>query len=225
MRVLVIAPHADDETLGVGGTIARRIAEGHQVTVAVVTGHGDQPHPLWAPSLWDGLRYETALAMKALGVEDLRFEELPASLLDHQPVYKTNDVIQRLIADVAPDELFIPFLHDLHRDHHAIAYAALVACRPYLALGKQVRRVLMYETPSETHLFPLNSAPAFVPNAWIDVSSYADKKLDAWSHYESVHQVGPAPRTAAAIQSLLTWRGSQVGVDAAEAFVLTQSLE
>ncbi len=37
MKILVIAPHADDEVLGVGGTIARYAEEGHQVYVCVVT--------------------------------------------------------------------------------------------------------------------------------------------------------------------------------------------
>ena len=55
-RILVIAPHADDEVLGVGGTMARRSLEGDDVIVAVFTGHGDEPHPLWGRKGWDVVR-------------------------------------------------------------------------------------------------------------------------------------------------------------------------
>src|SRR5258705_13735298 len=89
-RVLVIAPHADDETLGVGGTIARRAAEGHEVHVAVVTGHGADPHPLWPRSLWDRIRAEARRAMEVLGVRELHFEEVPAALVADVPVHQLN---------------------------------------------------------------------------------------------------------------------------------------
>ena len=56
--ILVIAPHADDEVLGMGGTIARKVAEGDVVHVAVLTGQGKPPHPLWPARVWDEVRAE-----------------------------------------------------------------------------------------------------------------------------------------------------------------------
>ena len=79
-RVLVVSPHADDETLGVGGTIARHVAEGDHVSVAVLTGHGeDGPHPLWPQNSWTVVRAEARRAMTALGVEELIFERIPGA--------------------------------------------------------------------------------------------------------------------------------------------------
>ena len=38
-RVLVVAPHPDDESLGVGGTISKLVSQGHEVNVLIVSGH------------------------------------------------------------------------------------------------------------------------------------------------------------------------------------------
>ena len=58
MKVLILAPHADDEVIGMGGTIAKLTSQGHEVILAVLTGAGDEPHPIWPSSLWDGIRTE-----------------------------------------------------------------------------------------------------------------------------------------------------------------------
>ena len=74
MRVLVVAPHADDETLGAGGVMARYAAEGHDVIVAVMTGHGEKgPHPLFAREAWTVVREEARRAYSILGVKDVLF--------------------------------------------------------------------------------------------------------------------------------------------------------
>ena len=69
MNVLVVAPHADDETLGVGGTMAKHVLAGDKVTIAVLTGHGrERPHPVWPPDAWDQVRAECREAADILGV-------------------------------------------------------------------------------------------------------------------------------------------------------------
>src|SRR5262245_38279621 len=107
-RILVVAPHADDETLGCGGTIARRAAEGHEVHVAVVTGHGDEPHPLWPRTAWDQVRAEARRAAEILGVRELHFDEVPAALVADVPVYRLNKAIGALVEKVQPDILYVP---------------------------------------------------------------------------------------------------------------------
>ncbi|UVO52857.1 PIG-L deacetylase family protein [Sphingomonas sp. SUN039] len=215
-RVLVIAPHADDETLGMGATIARFSAEGRAVTVAIMTGHGSEPNVLGPPSLWDGIRAEAALACKVLGVHELVFDELPAVGLDRHPTHITNRRVADLVARVAPTELYLPYYHDLHGDHGALAYAGFVATRPYQS--HSVKRVAMYETPTETHLLPHSVVNAFAPTLFVDVSESIGKKTDAWNCYASQHHAGHSPRSAAAIEALATWRGAYIGVAHAEAF-------
>src|SRR5690349_10233162 len=110
MKVLVIAPHADDETIGVGGTIAKYASQGHEVTVSVITGHGnDEPHPLWPRSAWETVRSEARAACQRLGVHELLFDEVPAALVADQPAYKLNRITHALVARVQPEVLFVPF--------------------------------------------------------------------------------------------------------------------
>jgi LmbE family N-acetylglucosaminyl deacetylase len=226
MRVLVIAPHADDETLGMGGTIARLAAEGHDVHVALMTGNGeDGPHPFVPRADFDRVRREFDSALSALGVSRKILCDLPAVLVDREPIYKLNDVTKNVIEQAAPERLYLPFAFDLHRDHRALFYSFIVHCRSYLPLGRSVREVYCYETPSETHLAAPYLEPAFVPNVFVDISGYLDAKLAALDCYESQAQAAPLPRSRVAIEALARLRGSQIGVAAAEAFVLIRKLD
>lgn len=220
MTVLILAPHADDEVLGAGGIIARFATEGRRVVVAIITGHGEEKHPLWSPEVWTSIRAEAKVACAILGVTELIYRELPAACLDQTPAWQINKVISDIIKDIQPTEIYIPFAHDLHQDHQAIAYAALVATRPYLPLGRIVKRVLAYETLSETHLAPPYLFPAFQPNVFIDISAHLDKKLAAMCAYSSQLQSENLPRSVAALSALARLRGTHIGVDAAEAFIL-----
>jgi LmbE family N-acetylglucosaminyl deacetylase len=220
MTILVIAPHADDETLGMGGSIARFATEGKHVVVAVLTGPGDEPHPLWPASTWDEIRAEAAHAMKVLGVADLIFENLPAACLDRTPDHVINETVSDVIARVQPHELYIPYLHDLHKDHLALSYAALVHSRGYLAQARGIELLAMYETPTETHLFPAALQPPFVPNMWVDVSATIEAKLEAWSCYRSQQQKGRTPRSPEALRALALTRGAEIGAESAEGFLV-----
>lgn len=220
MKILIVAPHADDEVLGMGGTIARMVDHGHEVHVAVLTGHGDKPHPIWEPDFWDIVRTECQAALNVLGCKPPIFRELPAACLDATPSHQINKVINTLVAEVDPQEIYIPFAFDLHKDHGAIAYGVSVATRPYLASACNIRRVLAYETLSETHLAPPYLAPAFQPNVFIDITKQIQRKLDAMRAYATQIQPDNLPRSVAALRALATFRGTHIGVEAAEAFVL-----
>lgn len=219
-KVLVVAPHADDEVLGMGGTISRMVSEGRQVHVAILTGHGEGTHPLWPRNLWNTIRDECENALQVLGCQAPLFRNLPAACLDVTPGYQVNKVIGDLIAELDPQELYVPFAYDLHKDHGAIAYGVSVAARPYLAAARNVRRVLAYETLSETHLSPPYLTPAFQPNVFVDVSDHINRKLDAMRAYASQIQADNLPRSVAALRALATFRGTHIGVEAAEGFVL-----
>lgn len=227
-RILVVAPHADDETLGVGGTIARRIAEGHDVHVAVVTGHGDDaPHPLWPRSLWETIRSEARQAMDALGVPaaNLHFDEVPAALVADQPVHRLNRVVGAIVERIQPTVLYVPFLYDLHKDHREVFHALSVAWRSSSATGRRIRAVYSYEVQSETHWNAPYLEAGFLPTTWVDISAQLETKLRALACYAS--QIRPAPdaRSVDAVRALAVWRGSQQGMLAAEAFVCIRQLD
>jgi len=225
MKILVIAPHADDETIGMGGTIARFAAEGHHVVVAVITGHGDEPHPLWPKSVWETVRGEAREAAAILGVQELVFEEVPAAGVADQSVWKLNRATGGIVEKVAPDALYVPFAFDLHKDHREIFHSVSVAWRPSSEVGRRIREIYCYEVASETHWNVPYVEQGFLPSCWVDISDHLDTKLRALACYKSQIRPSPDARSAEAIRALATWRGTQVGVPSAEAFVTVRILK
>lgn len=224
MTVLVLAPHPDDETLGCGGTIARLADEGHNVVVGLVTGPGEGEHPLYGPEGFQVIRAELAAACKVLGVARIEAVNLPTVLVPDLPRHVLNKAVFELIEEVKPELMFVPFPFDLHGDHREVFHAASVAWRPYLPLGRLIREVHCYEVPSETHLNIPYVEPGFTPNLFYDVSAHIDRKIEAFSCFASQVQEPPMPRSLDALRALATYRGSQIGVSAAEAFVTVRVL-
>jgi len=222
-NVLVLAPHADDETLGVGGTMAKHIDEGDDVAVAIATGAGVAPdgHPLFEQEEFDEVRAEAARSLERLGVTNLTFGNLPSVAFPQKPVWEVNEEVHRLIAAHEPDILYVPFPYDLHGDHRALFHAASVAWRPTTEMGRSIKRVLAYEVQSETHWNASYLEPGFTPNIWVSLSeSQLQRKLEALRCYESQMYPFPHARSVQAVEHLARWRGSQQGLDAAEGFVL-----
>jgi LmbE family N-acetylglucosaminyl deacetylase len=210
-RLVVIAPHPDDETLGAGGTIARFAAEGSQVSVLIVSGHLP---PLYPPEAFATTKREALEAMALLGVHETDFLEIPATKINERPVAELNGAIARYVRARDPQMVLLPF-PDRHIDHRLIFDAAVVACRPIHPAAPKV--VLAYETLSETHWNVPGIEPAFVPEAFIDISAYLSTKEKALSCYAS--QLNEAPsRAVDACRALARFRGSQNGCDHAEAF-------
>lgn len=225
MKILVIAPHADDESLGVGGTIARYAREGHDVYVAVMTGPGENEHPIIPRSGWDIVRAEAGEACKILGVKKLIFREIPAVLVSDEPTWKVNREVASVLDEVQPDVLYVPFPFDLHQDHRHLYYACSVAWRPSSSTGFNIKEVYAYEVLSETHWNAPYLEPGFLPNIWIDISQTLETKLAALSCYKSQMRKFPDVRSVEAIEALARLRGAQMSMHAAEAFVLIRRLE
>jgi LmbE family N-acetylglucosaminyl deacetylase len=222
-RVLVIAPHADDETLGVGGTISRLSRQGVSVTVAVLTGHGNEfPHPIWPRQVWECVRAEATRAHGLLGVSKTLFREIPAVMVADELVWKINRITSNLVEEVQPDVVFVPFLFDLHKDHRELFHSFSVTWRSTSPVGRRIRSVYMYETLSETHLNVPYVESGFIPNVWIDISETLETKIQALSQFKSQVKEFPNLRSLETIRALATLRGSQMGVAAAEAFVLVR---
>jgi LmbE family N-acetylglucosaminyl deacetylase len=223
-RVLVIAPHADDETLGLGGTIARHAGDGDQVAVAVVTGHGRGPHPLWPESVWEEVRKEAREACSILGVKTLVFEEIPAAQVAEEPPWHLNRVTQAIVERIEPEILYVPFPFDLHKDHREVFHSVAVAWRSSSATGRRIREIYCYETQSETHWNIPYVEAGFLPSRWVDITRTLETKLKAVACYRSQLKEAPAARSIDAVRALAVWRGSQMGMGAAEALVTVRTL-
>lgn len=220
MNILVIAPHPDDEVLGVGGTIAKHAAAGDDVYVCVVT-HGAEP--LFRMEDTEYGRQECRKADKMLGVKETIFlKDFPAAMLEEVPRYKLNDALLQVVKRTRPDTVYIPHRGDMQLDHKMIVDAMMVAVRPKYDFAP--REVLMYETLSETGWDVPNTTNEFIPNVYEDISDYLKQKLDALSSFESQLAPFPAARSIEAIEALAKYRGALMGMKAAEAFTLVRSL-
>ncbi|WJY26421.1 PIG-L deacetylase family protein [Sporosarcina trichiuri] len=219
MNVLVVAPHADDEILGVGGTIAKYIEEGHNVYVCVVTSG----HPSMFPKeVLEKLRAEAIESHKFLGIKDTIFLEFPAVMLSEIPKHEINAKINSVIDELKPEVVFIPHYGDMHLDHWIVSQSTMVGVRPIKE--HKILEVYSYETLSETEWNVPHVSNVFIPNTFVDVSIYLDKKIKAMSYFTTQLTNFPHPRSLEAIESLAKLRGSTVGVRAAEAFCLVRRI-
>lgn len=219
MRVLVVAPHADDEVLGVGGTISKYVSQNNEVYVCIVT----KGHPSMFPeTLLNKLREETLKVHEFLGIKRTFFLDFPAVMLKEVPLYELNKKILDVIKTVQPDIVFIPHYGDMHFDHYIVAHSAMVGLRPIYET--KVLEIYSYETLSETEWNIPHVSSTFIPNTWVDISKYLDRKLEAMSLYSTQIKNFPHPRSLEAIKSLAKLRGSTVGVEAAEAFSLIRKI-
>ena len=224
-NVLIVAPHCDDEILGCGGIIKFFTEKGIDTTLYIVTGHGDEIHPIWDQDIWDNVQKECQNSSSFLGINKIIFGNLPAVCLPDLPIYKVNKEIQSVLNETKPSVIFIPWKGDMHKDHEIINYALSVNLRPYLPENKNIRLVISYEVLSETNL-PIEPSnfSKFNPNFYFDISKYISYKLKALEFYKSQLKDTPSPRSIEAVKALAKLRGVHIGKEFAEAFVISYCL-
>ena len=211
MKVLVIAPHNDDEVLGVGGTMAKLASEGHEVIVCEVTA-GDLKNEMVQLQKREALQ-----SHKVLGVSKTIFMDLPVVGLKEMPTREINAAFLKVIEEIEPEIVFIPHNGDMHIDHRMVVEAAMVALRPVSAT--KLKAIYAYETLSETDWNTPSVNNAFVPTVFFDISDYLDLKLKAMEHHKTQLCAYPHPRSLEAIRALAMHRGTTVCKRYAEAFV------
>jgi LmbE family N-acetylglucosaminyl deacetylase len=204
--ILVIAPHPDDETLGVGGTIARAAATGARVCVVTVAAH--MP-PLYAEEIHRRTVAEAREAHAALGVAESVFLDLPAVFVRDRPAHELNAMLLEAVRRVAPRVVLVCY-PDRHVDHRAVFEAAMVATRP-VGPGRAISVLACYETLSETHWNAPHIEPSFTPNWVVDVTATIETKCRALGCYASQIHPFPAPRSIEAARALAAFRGTQAG--------------
>lgn len=219
MKVLVIAPHPDDEVLGCGGTIARHVAEGGEVYLCVVT---KAYSPDWSEEIIEVKRQEVLKATEILGIKEVYFLDLPTVKLDTIPQKELNESITRAIAEVKPEVVYIPHKGDVNQDHRLVFEASMVALRPLS--GSTVSKILCYETLSETEWGAPNTESLFVPNVYVNIADTLEVKLEAMSAYATELKDYPHPRSLEMLKILAQKRGAEVGFAAAEAFMLVREI-
>ena len=137
------------------------------------------------------------------------------------PQKQINDKLTKIFEKVRPDMLFIPHGGDLNKDHRILFESSLVAARP---ISHKIKKIASYEVLSETEWGgPIQE---FKPNFYIGMSLFnLNKKIEAMMPFESEVKKYPHPRSKEIIKALAQKRGSEAGLEFAEAFSIIRETE
>jgi len=215
MKTIFIAPHPDDEVLGVGGTILRRKSEGAEVALVLVTS------PLvadgWSDEFIRQKNYELQKSIEFFNFDEVYKLNFPTTRLDQVPIRDIVDGLSHAFNSFKPVEVFFPHSGDVHSDHRVV-FDAVQSCIKWFR-HPTILRALTYETLSETD-FNTSAINQFVPNVFIDIEKFLESKLDALDGYSTELGQFPFPRSRESVRALALIRGAASGFAAAEAFAL-----
>ena len=197
-RVLVFAPHPDDEVAGPGGVLAMHRAQGDAVRVVVSTDGvtGDPDHRFDRASYAALRRAESRAGLQILGVDDVQFWGFPDSC-----VLSASDLELGVLSAIealaafAPDVVYLPWALEGHPDHHAlhviVTRALQRAAFRGLALGYEVWNAMVPDVIVDTTaVFPQKQRAMLAHASQIAYVQY-DHCLGGLSAYRAlVHQRG-----------------------------------
>lgn len=167
-RVLVVAPHPDDETFGCGGCAALYAEAGVPVRALILTDGGLWGVPPQGEGIIDARRREAREAARVLGCEEPVFGPYADRSLKDQPALATFIVEQ--VRAMGADVVMAPSPWEVHPDHYAAAMAAVQAI---VRLGAG-HTLAQYEVGA-----------ALLPNVLVDVTPVWSRKQDAMACFAS----------------------------------------
>ena len=214
-KILIVAPHMDDETLGAGGAICYHIDKGDEVNVVIVANRSYN-------HVYDRKKIKNEerccrLALRILGVNTVNFlglrdEELDGKIID---IIKPLEILAKKIR---PDMVYMPYIGDVNQDHKATYRACMVVFRITAKFSPKI--ILCYEVPSSTDANQVYHLEVFNPNYFINIEKYLNKKIDALKAYKSELREFPHPRSEKGLRVYASKRGMEASCKYAEAFML-----
>lgn len=210
MNVTVLVAHADDETLGAGGTIQKLVKRGCNVTVVILSDGLVRTR-----SVEQDNRHDAIAACRSLGVPEPRFLGFPDQKFDTIPIADLSEAVLQLNLRPA---LVITHTHtDLNKDHRVTCEVAKVVNRP----RSSPVSILGCEIPSTTFWNGLS----FPANYYVDISQEIEGKLDAFARYRNECRAYPDPWSTEGLRLLAKYHGMQSGLPMAEAFHIIRAYE
>ena len=219
-KIIVIAPHPDDETLGCGGTLLRHKQAGDEIhwlimtNVSTAAGYSDK----------NVARRETEIEIVA---KEYQFDSV--TKLDFRPAYldiiplgELIEKISQVFMRIKPELIYMPFEGDIHSDHKVTCQAVASCCKTFRY--KFIRKIMAYETLSETDFSINTGIYRFSPNVFVSINDQLKKKIDIMNIYASEIGEFPFPRSEQAIAALAALRGTNANCMAAEGFMLLKEI-
>ena len=214
---MVIAVHPDDETLSCGGTLLKHKENGDSIHWLICT-ETNKDNAFYQTRV-EEIQQVTALynfdSVHQLGLKTMRVDE-----------YSMSELVQKISAvinEVKPEKIYLPFKGDVHSDHRKIFEAAYSCTKSFRY--PFIKKVLMIETLSETEFSPSTIQDAFIPNVFVDISQFFEKKMEIMKVYDSEIGDHPFPRSLRNLKALSTFRGATAGCEYAESFMLLKEIQ
>lgn len=212
-KILVIAPHADDEVLGCGGYLLHQSREGAEIHIAIATiGGTDRLQNI------DVRKKEFLEVCQILDATGHCFYENKDAELDSVSHKDLTTKIDNLINEIRPDELFVSF-KSRHQDHIKVYNCAMASIR--LRVGYNPKFVALYEYPFITGDL---QNPVRGGNMFHDISDVINEKVALFKCYKSQVKESPSPLNEGGIKALANYRGLSIGVQYAEMFYVQKMI-
>tara|TARA_B100001059_G_C17839663_1_gene591203 strand:+ start:1097 stop:1762 length:666 start_codon:yes stop_codon:yes gene_type:complete len=212
-KVMVVAPHPDDETLGCGGALLKHEDNGDKIYYLLITSMNRSGG--WSAKQINKRDIEIKKVEKLFGFKKSFSLGFNTSKLDMIPMADIISSMREVINKIKPEVIYVPCGNDAHTDHQIVSKATSAFSKwfryPF------IKEILEYETISETD-FNFVSEQSFKPNMYIDISKFFLKKLKIMKLYQSELQKPGNPRSIESIEALAKLRGSQSGFKFAESF-------
>lgn len=220
MKILVVAPHPDDETFGCGGTLLKHAAQGDSLYWLIVTNvfeeHGFSKERVTTRQA------EIEEVSQLLGITQTIKLDYPTMKLNNISFLELVSKLSGVVNDIAPDVIYLPHRSDIHSDHR-VCFEAAYACTKSFRF-KSIKKILMYECLSETEFSPALQDTTFIPNYFSDISEYMNRKIEIVKIYGSEIGEHPFPRSLKNLNALAIFRGASCGYQYAEAFMLLKQI-
>jgi LmbE family N-acetylglucosaminyl deacetylase len=218
--VLVVVAHPDDEVLGCGGTILNHVESGDSVHL-IVMADGETSRN--TANLKDR---DSALGKvkEALKIESYKCLKFPDNRLDSVDFLDVVKGLEAAVEDlkIQPNIIYTHHFGDLNIDHQLTHKAVMTAFRPLP--NSKVESIYSFETVSSTEWTSPSMGSPFLANYFVDISKTLEKKMQTLKLYENEMRAYPHARSYENVVNLAKSRGSSVGVNAAEAFVLERGI-
>lgn len=220
MKVIVISPHPDDETLGAGGSLLKLGHTGNQIywlniTDVKMLGRG------YDKAFIEKRKIQIEKINEYFGFEEFFNLQFPPAELNDGVKGELINAIGSIFDKVKPDWVILPDYNDAHTDHKYV-FEAAYACSKIFRRS-YIRRIMTMEIPSETNFgMPYDT---FKPNLYVDITNYLEKKMEALRIYDTEMGTPPFPRSEEAIKAQAIIRGVEAGTLYAEAFQVLKEIE
>ncbi len=219
-KVLVVAVHPDDETLGCGGTLLAHKEAGDEIHWLILTGMREELG--YSKERMDSRAREIKDVAKAYNFDTVHNLNLPTTKLDELPLGEIISGICSTITEVEPNVIYLPFFNDIHSDHR-VAFEAAMSCTKSFRYPF-VKKILCMEVPSETEFAAPVGLGAFIPNVYSDITKHMDRKCEIMNFFKGETGEPPFPRSEENIRAQGRFRGGSCNSIYAESFMLVKEI-